>query len=169
MLPNAMPDHIQSRLADYAKLLRLDRPIGSLLLLWPTYWALWLAAEGAPDISNLIIFTLGVFLMRAAGCAINDFADRKVDRHVKRTKDRPLTSGRIDAWEAVALFLGICLAAFLMVMLFTNPLTLYLSFGGVVLHLPFHEALHPPAYSWAPPSPGPSPWPGRHRPTNSPN
>lgn len=158
MLLNAMPDHIQSRLADYARLLRLDRPIGSLLLLWPTYWALWLAAEGAPDIGNLIIFTLGVFLMRAAGCAINDFADRKVDRHVKRTKDRPLTSGRIDAWEAVALFLGICLVAFLMVVLFTNPLTLYLSFGGVILafiypfmkrytHLP--QLFLGAAFSWA--------------------
>ncbi|MFL1468095.1 4-hydroxybenzoate octaprenyltransferase [Marinobacter sp. HN1S83] len=158
MLLNAMPDHIQSRLADYARLLRLDRPIGSLLLLWPTYWALWLAAEGAPDIGNLIIFTLGVFLMRAAGCAINDFADRKVDRHVKRTKDRPLTSGRIDAWEAVALFLGICLLAFLMVVLFTNPLTLYLSFGGVILafiypfmkrytHLP--QLFLGAAFSWA--------------------
>ncbi|EON93499.1 4-hydroxybenzoate octaprenyltransferase [Marinobacter lipolyticus SM19] len=158
MLLNAMPDHIQSRLADYAKLLRLDRPIGSLLLLWPTYWALWLAAEGAPSIGNLIIFTLGVFLMRAAGCAINDFADRKVDRHVKRTKDRPLTSGRIDAWEAVALFLGLSLVAFLMVVLFTNPLTLYLSFGGVVLafiypfmkrytHLP--QLFLGAAFSWA--------------------
>ncbi|WP_297793192.1 4-hydroxybenzoate octaprenyltransferase [uncultured Marinobacter sp.] len=158
MLLNTMPDHIQSRLADYAKLLRLDRPIGSLLLLWPTYWALWLAAEGAPDIGNLIIFTLGVFLMRAAGCAINDFADRKVDRHVKRTKDRPLTSGRIDAWEAVALFLGLSLVAFLMVVLFTNPLTLYFSFGGVVLafiypfmkrytHLP--QLFLGAAFSWA--------------------
>ncbi len=133
MLPNAVPDHIQARLADYARLLRVDRPIGSLLLLWPTYWALWLAADGFPSTGNFIVFTLGVFMMRAAGCAINDFADRKVDRHVKRTKDRPLTSGRIEAWEAVALFAGLCLTAFLMVVLFTNTLTLYLSFGGAVL------------------------------------
>jgi len=158
MLPNAVPDHIQARLADYARLLRLDRPIGSLLLLWPTYWALWLAADGFPAIGNFIVFTLGVFLMRAAGCAINDFADRKVDRHVKRTKDRPLTSGRIEAWEAVTLFAGICLLAFLMVVLFTNTLTLYLSFGGVVLafiypfmkrytHLP--QLFLGAAFSWA--------------------
>lgn len=158
MLPNAVPAHIQARLTDYARLLRLDRPIGSLLLLWPTYWALWLAADGFPGIGNFIVFTLGVFLMRAAGCAINDFADRKVDRHVKRTKDRPLTSGRIEAWEAVALFAGICLVAFLMVVLFTNTLTLYLSFGGVILafiypfmkrytHLP--QLFLGAAFSWA--------------------
>lgn len=158
MLPNAVPDHIQARLADYTRLLRLDRPIGSLLLLWPTYWALWLAADGFPGIGNFIVFTLGVFMMRAAGCAINDFADRKVDRHVKRTKDRPLTSGRIEAWEAVALFAGICMVAFLMVVLFTNTLTLYLSFGGVVLafiypfmkrytHLP--QLFLGAAFSWA--------------------
>ncbi|KPQ02818.1 4-hydroxybenzoate octaprenyltransferase [Marinobacter sp. HL-58] len=158
MLSNAVPDHIQARLADYARLLRLDRPIGSLLLLWPTYWALWLAADGFPGIGNFIVFTLGVFLMRAAGCAINDFADRKVDRHVKRTRNRPLTTGRIEAWEAVALFAGICLVAFLMVVLFTNTLTLYLSFGGVILafiypfmkrytHLP--QLFLGAAFSWA--------------------
>jgi 4-hydroxybenzoate polyprenyltransferase len=158
MLPNAVPDHIQARLADYARLLRVDRPIGSLLLLWPTYWALWLAADGFPGIGNFIVFTLGVFMMRAAGCAINDFADRKVDRHVKRTKDRPLTSGRIEAWEAVALFAGLCVTAFLMVLLFTNTLTIYLSFGGVILafiypfmkrytHLP--QLFLGAAFSWA--------------------
>ncbi|MFN2361676.1 MAG: 4-hydroxybenzoate octaprenyltransferase [Marinobacter sp.] len=158
MLSNAVPDHIQARLADYARLLRLDRPIGSLLLLWPTYWALWLAAEGFPGIGNFIVFTLGVFLMRAAGCAINDFADRKVDRHVKRTQNRPLTTGRVEAWEAVALFAGICLIAFLMVVVFTNTLTLYLSFGGVILafiypfmkrytHLP--QLFLGAAFSWA--------------------
>jgi len=158
MLLNAMPDHLRNRLSDYVRLLRLDRPIGSLLLLWPTYWALWLAADGFPGIGNLIVFTLGVFLMRAAGCAINDFADRKVDRHVKRTKDRPLTSGRMAAWEAVALFAGLALVAFVMVVLFTNPLTLYLSFGGVILafiypfmkrytHLP--QLFLGAAFSWA--------------------
>jgi len=124
---------MQERLIDYARLLRLDRPVGSLLLLWPTYWALWIAADGMPRFTNLLVFTLGVFLMRAAGCAINDFADRKVDRHVKRTKDRPLTSGRIHPAEAVALFLVLALIAFLMVVFFTNELTLWLSFGGLVL------------------------------------
>ena len=158
MANNTTNTAIQSRLRDYALLLRLNRPIGSLLLLWPTYWALWLAAGGVPDTGNLIVFTLGVFLMRAAGCAINDFADRKVDRHVKRTKDRPLTSGRIQPWKAVALFAGICLLAFLMVVLFTNRLTLYLSFGGVILafiypfmkrytHLP--QLFLGAAFSWA--------------------
>lgn len=158
MLLNAMPDHIQSRLTDYARLLRIDRPIGSLLLLWPTYWALWLAGEGSPGIGNLIVFTLGVFFMRAAGCAINDFADRDWDKHVKRTQDRPLTAGRIKAWEAVALFAGLCLVSFLMVVFFTNTLTLYLSFGGALLafiypfmkrytHLP--QLFLGAAFSWA--------------------
>lgn len=158
MLQNAMPAHVHQRLADYAKLLRIDRPIGTLLLLWPTYWALWLAADGFPDIGNLIVFTLGVFFMRAAGCAINDYADRDWDRHVKRTKDRPLTAGRIEPWEAVALFAGLCLVSFLMVVLFTNSLTLYLSFGGALLafiypfmkrytHLP--QLFLGAAFSWA--------------------
>ncbi|MBD3642503.1 MAG: 4-hydroxybenzoate octaprenyltransferase [Marinobacter sp.] len=158
MIQNAMPEHVQSRLTDYARLLRIDRPIGSLLLLWPTYWALWLAGDGSPGIGNIIIFTLGVFFMRAAGCAINDFADRDWDKHVKRTKDRPLTAGRIQAWEAVALFAGLCLISFLMVILFTNTLTLYLSFGGVILafiypfmkrytHLP--QLFLGAAFSWA--------------------
>ncbi|HLT13464.1 MAG TPA: 4-hydroxybenzoate octaprenyltransferase [Marinobacter sp.] len=158
MLQNALPEHVHARLTDYAKLLRIDRPIGTLLLLWPTYWALWLAGNGSPSIANVVIFTLGVFLMRAAGCAINDFADREWDRHVERTKDRPLTAGRIQAWEAVALFAGLCLISLLMVVLFTNTLTLYLSFGGALLafiypfmkrhtHLP--QLFLGAAFSWA--------------------
>ncbi|MDX1457217.1 MAG: 4-hydroxybenzoate octaprenyltransferase [Marinobacter sp.] len=158
-MPSAIASpELQARLIDYARLLRLDRPIGSLLLLWPTYWALWLAADGFPSLANLAIFTLGVFLMRAAGCAINDFADRNVDGHVKRTKDRPLASGRVKPVEAIALFAGLSLMAFLLVVLFTNPLTLYLSFGGVVLafiypfmkrytHLP--QLFLGAAFSWA--------------------
>ncbi|WP_339782451.1 4-hydroxybenzoate octaprenyltransferase [uncultured Marinobacter sp.] len=158
MLPDAVPEHIRSRLADYAQLLRINRPIGTLLLLWPTYWALWLAGDGSPGIGNIIVFTLGVFFMRAAGCAINDFADRDWDKHVKRTKDRPLTTGRVNGWEAVALFGGLCIISFLMVVLFTNTLTLYLSFGGAVLafiypftkrytHLP--QLFLGAAFSWA--------------------
>ncbi len=158
MNPAILPEHVRTRLRDYVRLLRLDRPIGSLLLLWPTYWALWLAADGFPDVANLIIFTLGVFLMRAAGCAINDFADRRVDGHVKRTRDRPLPSGRVAPAEAVALFLILSLMAFIMVVLFTNTLTLYLSFGGLVLafiypfmkrytHLP--QLFLAAAFSWA--------------------
>ncbi|MDO3721131.1 4-hydroxybenzoate octaprenyltransferase [Marinobacter sp. chi1] len=158
MHQNVMPEHVQQRLGEYAKLLRIDRPIGTLLLLWPTYWALWLAADGMPDVGNLIVFTLGVIFMRAAGCAINDYADRDWDRHVERTKDRPLTAGRIRSWEAVALFVGLCLVSFLMVVLFTNTLTLYLSFGGALLafiypfmkrytHLP--QLFLGAAFSWA--------------------
>ncbi len=89
------------RLILYAQLVRLDKPIGSLLLLWPTLYALWLASAGKPDWQLIAIFTVGTVLMRSAGCAINDFADRDFDRHVKRTAERPLTAGKIRAWEAV--------------------------------------------------------------------
>ncbi len=153
-----IPSPLRNKFVDYARLLRLDRPIGTLLLLWPTYWALWLAASGFPSWPNLIIFTLGVFMMRAAGCAINDFADRKVDGHVKRTNARPLATGRVKPFEAVALFLGLALVSFLMVVLWTNTLTFYLSFGGLVLAFiyPFMKRFtHLPqlflgaAFSWA--------------------
>ncbi|MGP4845193.1 4-hydroxybenzoate octaprenyltransferase [Marinobacter sp. 1Y8] len=158
MIFDFIPSTARTKLVDYARLLRLDRPIGTLLLLWPTYWALWLAASGFPSWSNLIIFTLGVFMMRAAGCAINDFADRKVDGHVKRTNARPLATGRVKPFEAVALFLGLALVSFLMVVLWTNTLTFYLSFGGLVLAFiyPFMKRFtHLPqlflgaAFSWA--------------------
>ena len=92
---------IIQRLILYAQLVRLDKPIGSLLLLWPTLCALWLASDGKPDWHLVLIFTIGTVLMRSAGCAINDFADRDFDRHVKRTAERPLTAGKIRAWEAV--------------------------------------------------------------------
>jgi 4-hydroxybenzoate polyprenyltransferase len=92
---------IIQRLILYAQLVRLNKPIGSLLLLWPTLCALWLASDGKPDWHMVLIFTIGTVLMRSAGCAINDFADRDFDRHVKRTAERPLTAGKIRAWEAV--------------------------------------------------------------------
>ena len=92
---------IIQRLILYAQLVRLDKPIGILLLLWPTLCALWLASDGKPDWHMVLIFTIGTVLMRSAGCAINDFADRDFDRHVKRTAERPLTAGKIRAWEAV--------------------------------------------------------------------
>lgn len=148
----------RARLPDYIQLMRLDRPIGSLLLLWPTLWALWLAADGTPAWGNLIVFVVGVFSMRAAGCVINDFADRKVDRHVKRTHGRPLTQGRIPAWHAVVLFLALAFLSFLLVVFFTNTLTIYLSFVGLVLAFiyPFMKRYtHLPqlflgmAFSWA--------------------
>ena len=120
------------RLALYAHLVRLDKPIGSLLLLWPTLSALWLASGGPPDWQLVAIFTLGTVLMRSAGCAINDFADRDFDRHVKRTAERPLTSGRIAAWEAVAVAAVLALLSFLLI-LPLNTLTLQLSVLAVLV------------------------------------
>ena len=122
----------KQKLHAYAQLMRIDKPIGSLLLLWPTLWALWLAAKGFPDLSVLIVFTLGVFIMRSAGCVINDFADRKVDGFVKRTQHRPLPSGRATSREAIILFLVLALSAFLLV-LSQNWLTIKLSVIGLLL------------------------------------
>ncbi|BAC92885.1 4-hydroxybenzoate polyprenyltransferase [Vibrio vulnificus YJ016] len=141
----------------YWQLMRMDRPIGTLLLLWPTLWALIIAAEGTPDWHVLLVFVLGVVLMRSAGCVINDFADRKVDGHVKRTQQRPLPSGRVTAKEAVILFLLLGISSFLLV-LTMNPLTIQLSFAGIVLAFiyPFMKRYtHLPqlflglAFSWA--------------------
>ncbi len=120
------------RLRLYAQLVRLDKPIGSLLLLWPTLSALWLASGGVPDWSLVLIFSLGTVLMRSAGCAINDFADRDFDRHVKRTAQRPLTAGKIAAWEAVAVAAVLALLAFLLI-LPLNALTKWLSVGAVIV------------------------------------
>jgi len=100
----------------YIRLMRLDKPIGSLLLLWPTYWALFLSADGWPDIDLLIIFTLGVVVMRTAGCVINDYADRNIDKHVKRTHKRPLTSGEISPRSALILFVILVILAFILVL-----------------------------------------------------
>ncbi|EDZ99193.1 4-hydroxybenzoate polyprenyl transferase [Burkholderia sp. H160] len=104
-----------ARLPLYLRLVRMDKPIGSLLLLWPTLNALWIASGGHPSWQLLVIFTLGTVLMRSAGCAINDYADRDFDRHVKRTENRPITSGKINAWEAVALATALSLIAFLLI------------------------------------------------------
>lgn len=114
------------------QLARFDRPIGSLLLLWPTLWALFLAADGMPNINVLIVFVLGVIFMRAAGCVINDFADRNFDGHVKRTKDRPMPSGKVSEREALGLFFLLVLVSFLLV-LTMNSLTIMLSVVGVLL------------------------------------
>lgn len=121
-----------SRLAAYLQLVRFDRPIGSLLLLWPTLWALWLAAEGVPPIKLLVIFSLGTVLMRSAGCAVNDLADRKFDGAVMRTRQRPLVTGVISPNEALVVCAALTLAAFVLV-LFTNTLTIFLSFAGAAL------------------------------------
>lgn len=103
---------LKERFISYGYLIRLDKPIGTLLLLWPTLWALWLASSGTPDLSILLIFILGTFLMRSAGCAINDYADRDFDRHVKRTQGRPVTSGKISGKEAVAVAATLAFIAF---------------------------------------------------------
>jgi len=106
---------LKERCISYGYLIRLDKPIGTLLLLWPTLWALWLASSGTPDLSILLIFTLGTFLMRSAGCAINDYADRDFDRYVKRTQGRPVTSGKISGKEAVAVAGLLAFMAFLLI------------------------------------------------------
>lgn len=123
---------LKHKAAIYWRLTRMDRPIGTLLLLWPTLWSLWIAAKGVPSIKNLVIFVLGVIVMRAAGCVINDFADRKIDGKVLRTKDRPLATGAVSSREAIGLFIALCLIAFALV-LFTDPLTIKLSVGGLLL------------------------------------
>lgn len=120
------------RLVLYAKLVRLDKPIGSLLLLWPTLSALWLASGGKPAIHLIVIFSVGTILMRSAGCAINDFADRDFDRHVKRTAERPLTSGQLHAWEAVAIAIIFSLISFALI-LPLNLLTRELSVLAVIV------------------------------------
>jgi len=123
---------MRDRIVAYAHLIRLDKPIGTLLLLWPTLWALWLASGGFPQWHLLIIFTLGTFLMRSAGCAINDYADQDFDRHVLRTKDRPITSGKISGKEALAVAGTLALVAFLLIQPL-NALTKELSFFALAV------------------------------------
>jgi 4-hydroxybenzoate polyprenyltransferase len=123
---------VADRLREYALLMRLDKPIGFFLLLWPTLWALLIAGEGRPDAQVLLVFILGVLLMRSAGCVINDFADTGIDRHVTRTQNRPLAAGRISKVEAIVLFVVLCLAALGLVLLL-NTLTVMMSIVGVLL------------------------------------
>ena len=113
----------------WLRLMRLDKPIGTYLLLWPTLWALWFAGAGQPSGANLLIFCLGVIVMRAAGCVINDYADRHVDGDVERTRLRPLPSGEVRASTALALFFALLVSALILVLL-TNRLTITLAFGG---------------------------------------
>ena len=121
------------RLGHYIALTRLDRPIGILLLLWPTLGALWIATDGRPNTTILLIFVLGTVLMRSAGCAINDVADRDFDAHVERTADRPLAAKKISTNEALAVAGVLALIALLLVVNFLNRLTLYLSFAALFL------------------------------------
>jgi len=123
---------LHPRAQDFIDLTRLNRPIGIYLLLWPTLTALWIAAKGVPSLANLLIFTFGVVLTRSAGCAINDFADRRFDGHVERTRTRPLASGRLTPREALLTFAILMGVAFALVLL-TNAATIWLSFGAVAL------------------------------------
>jgi 4-hydroxybenzoate polyprenyltransferase len=123
---------LHPRAWDFVQLSRMDKPIGIYLLLWPTLWALWIAGEGAPSPSNVVVFVLGVIFMRAAGCVVNDFADRHVDGHVKRTEQRPLVSGKVRGREALAFFSVLVVMSFLLV-LCTNAATVWLSLGGLAL------------------------------------
>ena len=122
----------RDRLIGYAHLMRLHRPIGTLLLLWPMLWALWIAAEGVPDTYVLAVFILGTIGMRSAGCVMNDFADRHIDGHVRRTRDRPLATGVVSAREALVLFI-VLVAACGALVLTLNRLTILLSFVAVAL------------------------------------
>ena len=121
------------RLRQYAILVRLHRPIGILLLLWPTLWGLWIAASGRPDPVIVAVFILGTALMRSAGCAINDYADRALDDKVKRTRDRPLAARRIAPWEALVVAAVLSVMALALVVVFLNTMTLYLSFAALLL------------------------------------
>jgi 4-hydroxybenzoate polyprenyltransferase len=150
---------IRERLEQYFYLVRLDRPIGTFLLLWPTLWALWIASHGKPDPLVLFVFIVGTVLMRSAGCAINDYADRDIDAHVQRTRQRPVAAGKVSPREALLVFCVLSLIAFGLVLLL-NRLTIYLSFGGALLaavypfskrytHLP--QVVLGMAFAWAVP------------------
>ena len=152
-------DIILDRAKQYWLLARFDRPIGILILLWPSLWALWVAGKGKPDALVLAVICLGVVLMRAAGCVINDYADRDFDPHVERTRQRPIAAGNVTPKEALVLFVVLCLIAFSLVLLL-NTFTIMLSFGGAFLaasypfmkrytHLP--QAYLGIAFGWAVP------------------
>jgi 4-hydroxybenzoate polyprenyltransferase len=124
---------LKEKLDLYEKLMRLDKPIGILLLLWPTLWALWLSSLGKPNWWVVWVFILGTVLMRSAGCVINDYADREFDRHVERTKERPLTAGKVTTKEALTLFAGLSLVSFALVLLLGNRLVIWLSVPALFL------------------------------------
>ncbi len=127
-----LPEAWRERLPHYWALVRGDRPVGWLLLLWPTWWALWLAAGGVPPLATLATFSAGVWLTRSAGCVVNDYADRWLDPNVERTRARPLATGAVSPREAGWLFVTLMLVAFGLVCL-TNPLTILMSIGGAFL------------------------------------
>jgi 4-hydroxybenzoate polyprenyltransferase len=139
-----LAQRLARRLTEYARLMRLDRPVGTWLLLWPALWALWIAGAGRPEPRVLIIFVLGVFVMRAAGCVINDYADRDIDPHIRRTRDRPLAARRVSPLEALVLFAVLNLIALYLVTRL-NPLTIKLAVIGALLTItyPFFKRFFP--------------------------
>ena len=150
---------LMARLPDFIQLTRLDRPIGIYLLMWPTLWALWIAADGTPSFKLCFIFITGVILTRTAGCIVNDFADRKFDGHVSRTSQRPLATGKISSKEALTLAAGIGILCFVLVW-FTNTRTILFSFGGLLLactypymkrHTYYPQLVLGAAFAWAVP------------------
>lgn len=150
-------EFLSERLYQYWQLMRFHRPIGIFLLLWPALWALWIAGEGRPDPLVLTVIVAGVVLMRAAGCVINDYADRRFDPHVARTRTRPIAAGRVRPNEALALFGALCAIAFALVLLL-NTLTVLLSVAGAFLaasypymkrHTYFPQAYLGLAFGWA--------------------
>jgi 4-hydroxybenzoate polyprenyltransferase len=142
-------DLVRDRIDAYEKLVRLDKPIGILLLLWPTLWAVWIASKRMPNPWLVWIFVLGTALMRSAGCAVNDFADRHFDREVARTRDRPLAAGRIAAWEALAVAAALALCAFALVLQLNN-LTIALSIPALAIAIvyPFTKRFFSLPQAW---------------------
>jgi 4-hydroxybenzoate polyprenyltransferase len=140
---------LAKRIDAYERLIRLDKPVGALLLLWPTLWAVWLASGGRPRVEVLIIFVAGTFLTRSAGCAVNDYADRAIDPHVERTRSRPLATGEIRPREALAVAAALALAAFALV-LFLNAFAIALSFVALVIaaSYPYAKRVFPFPQAW---------------------
>ena len=132
MLANGFAPELVTQLRNYGKLMRFDRPVGIWLLLWPTLWALWLAGEGRPDQGLFVVFVLGVVVMRAAGCVLNDFADRKIDPYVERTRTRPIASGAVTPLEALTLFVALALIAIGLASMLNDLARLLAIVGGVL-------------------------------------
>ena len=133
-----MPPQLRSQLHNYARLMRVDRPVGYWLLLWPTLWALWIAGRGHPDGGLFVVFVLGVFVMRSAGCVLNDYVDRHIDPYVERTRDRPIASGAVAPGEALALFAALSLVAVGLAAMLNRPAQLLAVVGaGLTIAYPY--------------------------------
>ena len=142
-IPN-IPQIDMDKLGVYARLVRLDKPVGIFLLLWPTMWALFITSNGIPTIKHIVVFILGVILMRSAGCAINDYADRDIDPHISRTSKRPIATGELQPSEALLVAAVLVFIAFLLVLIFLNTITLYFAIGGALLaaSYPYMKRIH---------------------------